>query len=755
MVGASTAPSPLLAFNRSTPGPGPLLRLERGREYRLQLTNRDVATGAAAAAGGGRVTLYLHGQHFPNASWADGTDGLTQAAVPPGATFTHRFIAEPAGTTWYHSHVAGQLGDGLRGPVVVTDPRDGRPGGSYDGLYDEDLDEHVMFLTDVFPQTSDEMLMRLRSEGMRALGRGGDDEGDGDGGMDESDGLDGGGPGDSQSSGVGDGGGGGSSSNNSSSSAGDEGLQAVMTYGPPAPPGSAGGQAKRGVNGAPDGGDGPWPVKRSGMSCPGMELSDLPFYTLEVNGRSILPGSSPAVFRVHPGLRYRLRAIAGSAAWALRLSVAAHRLSVIALDGQPVQPAAAEALILTPGERADLVLYADQPVDNYWINVCTLSGLCTPAVLSYEGAPEPHADPRVDPAAYAPRLTCANSSGSQPGLLNFKHATLAAAASVLPPPQERTRSFTMYVADAADTAPPPGFRSRAMRPDNPYGLPPSLAALLPGEGAPPGCPPYHNGSRPKFCYTINWVNYTQPAALPIYAARNASYSFAAEAAMSYGIEVRQGDVVDLVLINPSHMVHPMHLHGGAFWVLAAGNGRVTRDDDDRLNTSAVALNLRNPVLRDTVPVPQALPAQRPRRAGSPANGGGGIYAGSGSGNGADEEDDRVGNDGVRGVSEGGYGSGDGDGGMAAEPAEVARGAQQGGEAGPDPRDGYGYTVIRFVASNPGVWAFHCQIDLHAASGMMSYFVVRPPAGEVWPAPEGLDCRAAAGSQGSSGAGVGS
>ncbi|GFS09752.1 laccase 1, partial [Elysia marginata] len=35
----------------------------------------------------------------------------------------------------------------------------------------------------------------------------------------------------------------------------------------------------------------------------------------------------------------------------------------------------------------------------------------------------------------------------------------------------------------------------------------------------------------------------------------------------------------------------------------------------------------------------------------------------------------------------------------------------------------GYTVIRFKADNPGVWLFHCHVELHAAMGMAMVFQV--------------------------------
>lgn len=35
----------------------------------------------------------------------------------------------------------------------------------------------------------------------------------------------------------------------------------------------------------------------------------------------------------------------------------------------------------------------------------------------------------------------------------------------------------------------------------------------------------------------------------------------------------------------------------------------------------------------------------------------------------------------------------------------------------------GYTVIRFVASNPGFWLFHCHIEFHVEVGMALVFKI--------------------------------
>ena len=76
------------------------------------------------------VTLHWHGIDVPNAE--DGVAGVTQDAVPKAARSYYRFVAEDAGTFWYHSHQVSheQVRRGLFGVVVVEPPEavdDGPP----------------------------------------------------------------------------------------------------------------------------------------------------------------------------------------------------------------------------------------------------------------------------------------------------------------------------------------------------------------------------------------------------------------------------------------------------------------------------------------------------------------------------------------------------------------------------------------------------------------------------------------------------
>jgi FtsP/CotA-like multicopper oxidase with cupredoxin domain len=51
---------------------------------------------------------------------ADGVPGVSQRPIPPGGTYVYKWRATQYGTYWYHGHLAGQLEDGLFGPIHIT-----------------------------------------------------------------------------------------------------------------------------------------------------------------------------------------------------------------------------------------------------------------------------------------------------------------------------------------------------------------------------------------------------------------------------------------------------------------------------------------------------------------------------------------------------------------------------------------------------------------------------------------------------------
>jgi FtsP/CotA-like multicopper oxidase with cupredoxin domain len=90
--------------------PGPELHVNQGDRVRVTLINHLPAA----------TTIHWHGLRLPDAE--DGVAGLTQHAVPPGATYTYEFVAKDLGTYWYHSHQEAQqqVPLGLYGALIVA-----------------------------------------------------------------------------------------------------------------------------------------------------------------------------------------------------------------------------------------------------------------------------------------------------------------------------------------------------------------------------------------------------------------------------------------------------------------------------------------------------------------------------------------------------------------------------------------------------------------------------------------------------------
>ncbi|MFG1909243.1 multicopper oxidase family protein [Kribbella sp. NPDC048928] len=90
--------------------PGPRIIAAQGDLVQVTLHNENVAEG---------ITLHWHGVDVPNAE--DGVAGVTQDAIRPGRSFVYRFVAQDAGTYWYHSHQVSheQVQKGLYGVLIV------------------------------------------------------------------------------------------------------------------------------------------------------------------------------------------------------------------------------------------------------------------------------------------------------------------------------------------------------------------------------------------------------------------------------------------------------------------------------------------------------------------------------------------------------------------------------------------------------------------------------------------------------------
>lgn len=80
-----------------------------------------VVVTAKNSLGTQSTSLHFHGMFQSGTGQYDGPVGMTQCPIQPGDSFTYTFVANPAGTHWYHSHNKGQYPDGLRGKMVIHD----------------------------------------------------------------------------------------------------------------------------------------------------------------------------------------------------------------------------------------------------------------------------------------------------------------------------------------------------------------------------------------------------------------------------------------------------------------------------------------------------------------------------------------------------------------------------------------------------------------------------------------------------------
>lgn len=126
--------------------PGPTLEVMEGAEVAVKVVNELVNEG---------LSIHWHGIYMSNNVWMDGVPYVTQCPIRPQQSFTYRFIADPPGTHWYHSHNGLQRIDGLFGALIVRRSKE-------QGML---LRHFSMVINDWFPLPSTEMdlLNPLRS----------------------------------------------------------------------------------------------------------------------------------------------------------------------------------------------------------------------------------------------------------------------------------------------------------------------------------------------------------------------------------------------------------------------------------------------------------------------------------------------------------------------------------------------------------------------------------------------------------------
>ncbi|KAG1733202.1 laccase [Suillus paluster] len=119
--------------------PGPIIAARKGENFAINVVNRLTDDEMLKS-----TSVHWHGINQNGTNYADGVSFVTQCPIAQNHSFLHIFDAgQQTGTYWYHSHYATQQCDGLRGPLIIYDPKDPL---SY--LYDVDDETTVITLAD-------------------------------------------------------------------------------------------------------------------------------------------------------------------------------------------------------------------------------------------------------------------------------------------------------------------------------------------------------------------------------------------------------------------------------------------------------------------------------------------------------------------------------------------------------------------------------------------------------------------------------
>ncbi|KAL6309377.1 Cupredoxin [Sparassis latifolia] len=119
--------------------PGPVIAGNKGDNFQINVNN--LLTNETMLK---TTSIYWHGIYQTGTNWADGVAFVSQCPIASGDSFLYDFtIPDQAGTFWYHSHLATQYCDGLRGAFVVYDPDD-----PFADMYDVDNDSTIITLAD-------------------------------------------------------------------------------------------------------------------------------------------------------------------------------------------------------------------------------------------------------------------------------------------------------------------------------------------------------------------------------------------------------------------------------------------------------------------------------------------------------------------------------------------------------------------------------------------------------------------------------
>ncbi|XP_019854010.1 PREDICTED: laccase-12-like [Amphimedon queenslandica] len=271
------------------------------------------------------VSVHWHGMHQRNSNWMDGVEHVTQCGIPPGASFTYIFKAEQYGTHWYHSHSGAQRTDGLFGALIVKEKEQGNA--QYTAFLNKLNDMNIPRNTYV-DNPGEHTLTLLDWQKSSSLDL-------------------------------------------------FTLIQSSIRYFNIDKASEL--QGNRAATGT--------------SSTDGAFIGPVPYWSGLINGRGRnnnieYINSILSDFKVTTGQTYRFRLIGAQSLYAYRFSIEDHKLTVIATDGQFIEPVTVDYIIIHSGERYDFLLKAKEAttIRQFMIRAVTLKFTATSTYLEEQSA---------------------------------------------------------------------------------------------------------------------------------------------------------------------------------------------------------------------------------------------------------------------------------------------------------------------------------------------------------------------------------
>nr|CAH7756546.1 unnamed protein product [Callosobruchus chinensis] len=320
------------------------------------------------------------------------------------------------------------------------------------------------------------------------------------------------------------------------------------------------------------------------------------------------------IFHVEPGNRYRFRMInAMSSPCGCVIKVEGHIMTVIATDGENVQPRRVDAIASYSGERYDFILETNQAPGDYWVqfwatDICESAKITQFAILRYKARPTKGLS---NPPSYQnlnssrgltlnpPTKTCADDLPNGICVSSLRSATPVHDNGLL----KKEPDIKIYV----------GYTFAVFEPRNLF-IPKTYSkyAVVPG--------PYLVQS------FVNGFSFTFPSS-PLISQyddaekqvcnsdkipKDCSSTYFRNCSCTHVMFIPLGSVVEVVFVDevPFDDVHSFHLHGYAFRVLGMGSPedfglkKLDKDLVMRLDRQGrLKRNFNNPPAKDSVVVP--------------------------------------------------------------------------------------------------------------------------------------------------------